>query len=191
MATEIYIGVNGIARRVKSVYYGVNGLARRVKRGYIGVNGLARQFMVFFNARFWSVVAGNEGTTIDYVFTGVQDGEWRLYMKSTCQTNTDTGRAFARVRLHEYDFTKASTLTMSYTASGTGESHSDIMLTYMDTSGGVIKQRHIPDGENISVSDAIPGETKYVDFCLQDGRAGQTEMELIIHSLSIGDVRFL
>ena len=41
---DIYIGVNGIARRVKKIYIGVNGVARKVIKGYIGVNGVARLF---------------------------------------------------------------------------------------------------------------------------------------------------
>ncbi len=39
---NVYIGVNGVARRVKSVYIGVNGIARKVKDLNIGINGVAR-----------------------------------------------------------------------------------------------------------------------------------------------------
>ena len=44
MAKEFYIGVGGVARKVKQPYIGVNSVARKVKKGYIGVNGVARQF---------------------------------------------------------------------------------------------------------------------------------------------------
>ena len=44
MAKKMYIGVNGVARKVKTPYVGVDGKARKVKAGYIGVNGVARQF---------------------------------------------------------------------------------------------------------------------------------------------------
>lgn len=37
-----YIGVNNVARKVKSYYIGVNGKARKVKKMYVGVNGKAR-----------------------------------------------------------------------------------------------------------------------------------------------------
>ena len=44
MAKVPYIGVNGVARKCKSLYIGVDGVARKVKSGYIGVNGVAKQF---------------------------------------------------------------------------------------------------------------------------------------------------
>lgn len=44
MTKAIYIGVGGLARKVKKVYFGVSGIARKVKSGYIGVGGLARLF---------------------------------------------------------------------------------------------------------------------------------------------------
>ena len=43
MSKTAYIGVNNIARKVKSNYIGVNGVARKVKKAYIGdANGKAR-----------------------------------------------------------------------------------------------------------------------------------------------------
>lgn len=44
MAKAQYVGVNGVARKVKQPYIGVDGVARKVKSGYVGVNGVARQF---------------------------------------------------------------------------------------------------------------------------------------------------
>ncbi len=38
-----YIGVSGVARRVKSEYIGISGVARKVKAGYVGVDGVARK----------------------------------------------------------------------------------------------------------------------------------------------------
>lgn len=43
MAKGLYIGINGVARRVKKIYLGVNGVARCVKSAYLGVNGVARK----------------------------------------------------------------------------------------------------------------------------------------------------
>ena len=50
MSKEMYIGVNGVARRVKEFYVGVNGVARKVKKAYVGVNGVAREF---YSPDFW------------------------------------------------------------------------------------------------------------------------------------------
>ena len=44
MAKTQYIGVGGVARKVKQPYVGVSGVARKVKSGYVGVSGVARQF---------------------------------------------------------------------------------------------------------------------------------------------------
>ena len=41
-----YIGVNGVARKIKKVYVGVDGVAREVKKMYVGVNGIAREGFV-------------------------------------------------------------------------------------------------------------------------------------------------
>ena len=44
MAKAQYIGVSGVARKVKKNYIGVSAVARKVKKGYIGVGGVARQY---------------------------------------------------------------------------------------------------------------------------------------------------
>ena len=44
MAKKMYLGVDGIARKIKKGYLGVDGIARKVKKGYIGVGGKARLF---------------------------------------------------------------------------------------------------------------------------------------------------
>jgi len=45
MSKAAYIGVDGIAEKVKSIYIGVNGTAQRVTKAYIGdANGVARQW---------------------------------------------------------------------------------------------------------------------------------------------------
>ena len=38
-----YIGVDGVARKIKKVYVGVDGVAREVKKMYVGVNGVAKE----------------------------------------------------------------------------------------------------------------------------------------------------
>lgn len=42
MAKKAYIGVDGVARKVKNGYVGVDGTARKVKKAYIGIGGVAR-----------------------------------------------------------------------------------------------------------------------------------------------------
>ena len=38
----LYIGVDGVARKVKKAYIGVDNVARKVKKMYMGVEGVAR-----------------------------------------------------------------------------------------------------------------------------------------------------
>ncbi len=44
MAKNAFIGLSGIARKIKQPCIGVDSVARKVKRCFIGVNGVARQF---------------------------------------------------------------------------------------------------------------------------------------------------
>lgn len=44
MAKESYVGIDNVARKVKSLYIGVDGVARKVKKAYIGVDGIAREW---------------------------------------------------------------------------------------------------------------------------------------------------
>ena len=44
MAKKTYIGISGVARKVKKMYVGIGGVARKVKKAYIGIAGVARAF---------------------------------------------------------------------------------------------------------------------------------------------------
>lgn len=44
MSNGMYIGVDGVARKVTGMYVGVDGVARKVAKAYIGVNGVAQLF---------------------------------------------------------------------------------------------------------------------------------------------------
>lgn len=45
MAKRYYVGIDGVARKIKKCYIGVNGVARKVVKGYVGVEGIAREFI--------------------------------------------------------------------------------------------------------------------------------------------------
>ena len=44
MSKGAYVGVNGVARKVKKIYTGIDNVARKVKKGYVGIGGVARPF---------------------------------------------------------------------------------------------------------------------------------------------------
>lgn len=56
MATGVYVGVSGKARKISNIYVGVNGTARKVVKGYVGVNGVARKFFEAAPDSVWTVV---------------------------------------------------------------------------------------------------------------------------------------
>ena len=80
MAKKIYIGIDGVARRVKKGYIGIDGIARKLKKAYIGIGGIARpcwnggELYYFGNIAKSSIVERSEqaATTIgDYaLFAG-------------------------------------------------------------------------------------------------------------------------
>ena len=43
MGKEIYVGVDGVARKVAKIYTGAEGTAREATAGYMGAGGVARQ----------------------------------------------------------------------------------------------------------------------------------------------------
>ena len=44
MPKGAYVGVGGVAHKVKKIYTGVDNVAKQVKKGYVGVGGVARPF---------------------------------------------------------------------------------------------------------------------------------------------------
>ena len=100
-----YIGVSGVARKVKKIYVGVNGTARKVKKAYIGVDGVARLFFedaddltgafLTFSSPSAFTIAANNGSknwdgTLEYY-----DGGWIVWDGTTAipSVNTESGNA--------------------------------------------------------------------------------------------------
>ena len=44
MGKNLYVGIDGKARKAKKIYVGIDEKARKVKKAWIGVNGIARLF---------------------------------------------------------------------------------------------------------------------------------------------------
>ena len=47
MGKGAYIGVGGVAKKVKKMYVGVGGVAKKVKKAYVGVNGVAKLWYLY------------------------------------------------------------------------------------------------------------------------------------------------
>lgn len=69
MAKAGYVGINGVARKLKKMYVGINGVARKLKKLYVGINGVARLWWSgeskYFGNRIW---AGNMNRTPIYIY---------------------------------------------------------------------------------------------------------------------------
>lgn len=78
-----YIGINNIARKIKSVYIGVNDKARKVLSGYVGVNNTARlwwetvQYPVLKRGNTWDKYKSKYVEFMDsYTPTGEEEDSW-------------------------------------------------------------------------------------------------------------------
>lgn len=72
MAKESYVGIDNVARKVKSLYIGADGVARKVKKAYIGVDGIAREWYSS-GKKLSSCAVGDvvqlseKGTNVEYI----------------------------------------------------------------------------------------------------------------------------
>lgn len=84
MAKGIYVGVNGVARKVKKIYVGVNNVARKVKKIYVGVNGVARLTYssgLSYSGYATSMTSGRRN------FAGASTGDYAIFMGGTTSTS--------------------------------------------------------------------------------------------------------
>ena len=56
MAKGAYVGVDGVAHKIKKIYTGVDNVARKVKKGYFGVGGVARPFFSDEGLEYYGVI---------------------------------------------------------------------------------------------------------------------------------------
>lgn len=82
MAKEIYVGVDGIARKVKKAYVGVDGVARKIKKGYIGVNNVARLF--------YSSITQTTTSQLFFYFNNFDTGDTEITGASTTSLQDGT-----------------------------------------------------------------------------------------------------
>lgn len=111
----MYVGVNGVARKVKKMYVGVNGVARTVSKVYVGVNGVARlcyERVKTLLKREYTVESGDlwyycgggayADITIDTIRSDVQPHTWMIDQSPT----TLRARASNGVEIGTYSFSE-------------------------------------------------------------------------------------
>lgn len=109
MATRIYTGVGGKARKVKRIYIGVDGKARSVKKVYVGVNGKARlcwmkpDVFVKYSGNIVKLSKGRENLTASTA------GDYALFIGG------DNGSSlFNTVDVYHKSLVKSSTAALKY-----------------------------------------------------------------------------
>lgn len=133
MAGE-YMGVNGVARKVKAQAVGISGIARKVAKGFVGVANVARKFCfaqtpvntVRVTFKLDSGFAGGEATVWA---NNVVIGELHGYMDDTDSfaANVEVGAQIkvegTGYRNYPFEYNKAGTTTSSF---------SNIQITSID-----------------------------------------------------------
>jgi len=73
MAKKAYIGVEGIARKIKKGYIGVDEIARKIKKAYIGIGGVARPCFSSSGLHYYGEITSLGASLYDFAATSVGD----------------------------------------------------------------------------------------------------------------------
>ena len=101
MATGVYIGIGGKAKKVSKMYIGIGGVAKKIKKGYIGVGGVAK---LFYNSQ---PVLGIAGASI--TLTGSVNAD------TCCNRGTVFNNRAILLGMRSSTQAKADTITASLT----------------------------------------------------------------------------
>ena len=102
MAKKAYIGVSGVAKKIKKCYVGVSGVARKVKKAYIGVGGVARPCWSGEEVVYYGEVTGLSAGRCR--FSAAQAGNYAVFF------GNEGGDAFYNLDAFNPSFTR-TTLT--------------------------------------------------------------------------------
>lgn len=124
MAKGAYIGVDGIARKIKKGYIGVDDVARKIKKAYIGIGGVARPFwgggleyygqitpLSAYMANHTATTVGNYGIFADHQCT---DAYSSTLTKSTAATLSQPRYRLAATAIGSYALFGGGTYESSY-----------------------------------------------------------------------------
>lgn len=194
MAAREYIGVAGVARKVKEQWFGVSGVARRVFNGYIGIGGVARKI---FNAARWTFETGSGSvTTATELSAEKTAGELVMHVACSNSSSTNNG-GYAQCSLWYDDFPAGETLTLEWSdSSSTSYNYNDKKLMCFGPTGGPLND---PDtyGSVLSTSGsgsfsiAIPQGTVRISIRLAAGARGSQDLTWRVTKFQIGNKSYL
>ena len=114
MAKSVYVGVGGVAKKVKNIYVGVEGKARKVIKAYVGVNGVAK---LFYERK---KEVGKVSNLSNYTYRCTRlavIGDYVLLL-STVDSNNDKNYDVSYVETYNSSFTLGSASNLSKARAG-------------------------------------------------------------------------
>lgn len=116
MASKAYIGVNGVARKIKKGYIGVGGVARKILKAYIGVGGVARPCWSGGLAYYGSITPLSAGVT--YPATASIPG-YALFAGGELATGTGIAKYSKTIEAYDRSLTRVSRSLSNMVVMGT------------------------------------------------------------------------
>lgn len=86
MGKGAFIGVNGVARKIKGGYIGIDGAARKIKSAYIGVGGVARPCWGGGELEYYGAITSISGSRCD--LAGSSNGSYALFAGGSGNNST-------------------------------------------------------------------------------------------------------
>lgn len=106
MAKGAYIGVNGVAKKIKGGYIGVGGVAKKIKKAYIGVGGVAIPCFGGEGIEYYTTIRdsdipnykiGVSSIEQNILIAGGHDWDW----------STNQGSFYSKVTAYDYNLVKS------------------------------------------------------------------------------------
>lgn len=197
MAKCAYVGVNGVARKIKKVYVGVDGVARVVKKAYIGVADLARRWLSQYLVKFSTKTSTHSSFGAITPSAGVDGDTWRFTIKYSLSSYvTSSSRPQAAVNIYGEDDVTLVGKTIG--VSGViyaPDSYSSAVVAFVNSSGAVISSKSYTgsaSGTNFNDALTVPSETETILIYIAAGSPGTNKtVELVLNSVTLDGVELI
>ena len=123
---DMYVGINGKARKIIKAYVGVNGIARAITAGYAGVGGVARS--IFSGA---TIAMPQKGDTI--TLNSADDANFSQYTFKVLSTSGSVAKLLFLNMDKDGIFTTPLTQTKWFDTSDGSSDNTDYSLSLVYT----------------------------------------------------------
>lgn len=204
---DMYVGINGKARKIIKAYVGVNGVARAITAGYAGVGGVARN--VFSST---TVAMPQKGDTI--TLNSADDGNFDQYAFKVLSTSGSVAKLLFLNTDKDGIFTTPFTQTKWYDTSDGSSDSTDYSISLVYTAlNETFYQNFLPSDIQSGITAANPDGTSVetwqyswqlstgmeansypanldtgIYFCVESGIQGQHYPDPPIYPLSLYDI---